>query len=425
MQSATTPIHISPAARLVQPGLMEALHAAGSGRASNDGPSGLEVVSGDDPPRGETWVRLSHAVEPCLTTHARQRATATHPAFDLAFDTPDLRFAAAILAQLARGETVPTAADPNSVALNRLARRVASSPVTVMINGPTGSGKEVLARHIHASSGRRNGPLVAVNCAALPEAMLEALLFGHERGAFTGAAGAAKGLFRAAEGGTLLLDEVTELPIGLQAKLLRALQEREVLPIGATMPQKIDVRIIAAANRDLVAEVSAGRFRADLYYRLAVFPLTTTALVTRPADIVPLAAALWLKFGGQAWPTPAALEALEGHSWPGNVRELANVLQRALVLSDGVRIHRRDIVFDTQPNAADPPLSLGCHVRAREFAVIRSTLADCAGRRGDTARRLGISERTLRYKMAAMSMLGLMPGSGSSGQGAATALTLQ
>jgi two-component system response regulator FlrC len=234
--------------------------------------------------------------------------------------------------------------------------------------------------------------------------MLEALLFGHERGAFTGAQAGSKGLMRAAHGGTLLLDEIAELPLGCQAKLLRALQEREVLAIGATTAARIDVRVVATANRDLVAEVGAGRFRADLFYRLAVFPLTTTALAERPADLLPITALLLLRRAGPTlpWPTEAALAKLASHSWPGNVRELGNVLERALVYADGDRIDATHIVFDAAPAAAATPVPLGEQVRAREFEAIRRTLDDCDGRRIDAAQRLGISERTLRYKLAAM-----------------------
>jgi two-component system response regulator FlrC len=298
----------------------------------------------------------------------------------------------------------PAAADPASLALIALAERVALREVTVLIGGPTGTGKEGLARLIHSSSPRRDAPFVAVNCAALPEAMLEALLFGHERGAFTGAQASAKGLLRAAHGGTLLLDEIAELPLGSQAKLLRALQEREVLAIGASTAVQIDVRVVATANRDLAAEVAAGRFRDDLYYRLAVFPLATTRLAARPADIVPITAALLLRLAGANPPRPtaAALARLTAHDWPGNVRELGNVLERALVHADGPRIEAHDIVFDAGPQPVEPARPLPMQVREREHDMIRRTLDGCAGRRIDAARHLGISERTLRYKLAAM-----------------------
>ena len=239
--------------------------------------------------------------------------------------------------------------------------------------------------------------------------MLEAMLFGHTKGSFTGASSGGQGFFRAANGGTLLLDEIAEMPLPLQAKLLRALQEREVVPIGATEPEKIDVRVIACANRDLQAEVAEGRFRADLYYRLSVFPLTTRALAERPADIAALATAMLVRHGGNRaqlpWLSSDALAKLEGHDWPGNVRELENVIQRALLLSAGERIEAGDIIFDRP--AARPVVAndegngrLSNIVQMHEFQAIRETLAACNGSRIETARRLGISERTLRYRLA-------------------------
>ncbi len=256
------------------------------------------------------------------------------------------------------------AAAPTTGALVDLALRVARSDVTVFVNGPTGSGKEVLARTIHLGSRRAAGPFVAINCAAIPENMLEAMLFGHEKGAFTGANVANRGLIRAAEGGTLLLDEISEMPLGLQAKLLRVIQERQVSPLGASADVGVDIRIIATSNRDMAAEVRSGRFREDLFYRLNVFPLQTHPLNLRREDIAPLAVALLRRHAGAVVPplfAPDALALLCTHDWPGNVRELENVVQRALVLADEPTIRASDIVFDVgrgMPPTAAPVLAL-------------------------------------------------------------------
>ncbi|HEY1145308.1 MAG TPA: sigma 54-interacting transcriptional regulator, partial [Allosphingosinicella sp.] len=249
---------------------------------------------------------------------------------------------------------------------------------------------------------------VAVNCAALPATMLEAMLFGHRKGSFTGASSDGEGLFRAANGGTLLLDEVAEMPIALQAKLLRALQEKEVLPVGAVRAEPIDVRVIACANRDLAVEVSEGRFRSDLYWRLNVMPVRLQPLRARRLDIPAIAAAMILRHtpvgAPVAWPTRAAVERLARHSWPGNARELDNVLQRALLLRTGERVEVADLHIEADPTAqpVGEVIRLADAGRSAEENVIRAALAATGGHRLRAAERLGISERTLRYRLAGM-----------------------
>ncbi len=237
-----------------------------------------------------------------------------------------------------------------SLTLKNLAKKVASTDVTVFINGPTGTGKEVVANYIHDNSSRSQKPFVAVNCAAIPENMLEAILFGHEKGSFTGASNANKGIFRAADNGTLLLDEISEMPLSLQAKLLRVLQERKVTPVGGTRDIDINVRIVATTNRNMIEEVKNNKFREDLYYRLNVFPIRTCDLSKRVEDIIPIAVSMIKKNcqGNLKFPyiDNNAQQSLINHSWLGNVRELENVILRALVLSNNENINKDHILVE-------------------------------------------------------------------------------
>ena len=320
----------------------------------------------------------------------------------------------------------PIAFEPASTQLLELAARVARSDSTVLISGESGTGKEVLARYIHQQSSRAKKTFIAINCAAIPDNMLEATLFGHEKGSFTGAIAAQAGKFEQADGGTLLLDEISEMPLGLQAKLLRVLQEREVERVGARKPIQLDIRVIATTNRDLAGEVAAGRFREDLFYRLSVFPLAWRPLRERPADILPLAERLLNNHvkkmkHAQARLSPQAQACLVSYPWPGNVRELDNAIQRALILQQGGLIQPQDFCLATGngvaplPSLAPAPLvaeaesagALGDDLRRREFQMIIDTLRAERGRRKEAAERLGISPRTLRYKLAQMRDAGM------------------
>ena len=239
--------------------------------------------------------------------------------------------------------------DSKTYALIKMAKKVAQTDVTVFIYGPTGTGKEVISNFIHQNSERSEKPFVAINCAAIPDNMLEAMLFGHEKGAFTGASSANKGIFRAADTGTLLLDEISEMPISLQAKLLRVLQEKKVTPIGGQRDIDVDVRVIATTNRNMIEEVKEKKFREDLYYRLNVFPIETCNLSERPNDIIPISIALLKRHSGITklpFITNKARQLLKDYKWPGNVRELENVLQRAIVLCDQGIIDEKDIMMD-------------------------------------------------------------------------------
>ena len=243
--------------------------------------------------------------------------------------------------------------DPKTYSLVKMAEKVAKTDVTVFIHGPTGTGKEVISNFIHKNSVRSEKPFVAINCAAIPENMLEAMLFGHEKGAFTGASSANKGIFRAADTGTLLLDEISEMPLSLQAKLLRVLQEKKVTPIGGQRDIDVDVRVIATTNRNMIDEVKEKKFREDLYYRLNVFPIETLHLSERTDDIIPISIALLKRhteIGKLPFITDKAKKILTSYNWPGNVRELENVLQRAIVLSDDKIIDESHIMDDVSCN---------------------------------------------------------------------------
>jgi len=309
----------------------------------------------------------------------------------------------------------PIVADKHSLELLVLAKKVATTEASVMVLGPSGSGKEVLAQYVHYNSTRASKPFVAINCAAIPENMLEATLFGYEKGAFTGAIQACPGKFEQAQGGTILLDEITEMDLALQAKILRVLQEREVERLGGRKTIKLDVRVIATSNRNLKEAVKMGDFREDLYYRLNVFPLTWLPLCERVDDILVLANFLVVRHSQKNASdtpdfTPAARSKLNAYQWPGNVRELDNVIQRALILQTDNVIDASDLMienFDTS-NVIEPETvkstddKLGSELKLQEHQIILDTLQACKGSRKEVAERLGISPRTLRYKIARM-----------------------
>lgn len=318
----------------------------------------------------------------------------------------------------------PVAEAPGSRALLKLAKQVADSEATVLVSGESGTGKEVLARYIHQNSPRKDGPFVAINCAAIPENMLEATLFGYEKGAFTGAYNSMPGKFEQAEGGTLLLDEISEMDIGLQAKLLRVLQEREVERLGGRKTIKLNVRVVATTNRDLIEYVNENKFREDLYYRLSVFPLQWKSLRDRPQDIIPIAERLLSKHCKKQGKNAiilddSARQKLVAYSWPGNVRELDNVIQRALIIQSGHQITAGDIVLtmdgvktDDKSSPADHTIQdidnddLGNSLKQREYTLILDALKNEKSKKM-AAEKLGISPRTLRYKMAKMREQGI------------------
>lgn len=322
----------------------------------------------------------------------------------------------------------PIAVAPSSTRLLQLAKRAAASDSTLLIVGESGSGKEVLARYVHQHSSRADEAFVAVNCAAIPENMLESILFGHEKGAYTGAYASAPGKFELANGGTLLLDEISEMDLGLQAKLLRVLQEREVERLGGRKTIALDVRVIATSNRNLMQEVQAGNFREDLFYRLNILPLQWAPLRERPEDILPLAQRLLQRHAqkqnrGGVWLDESAKHNLLSYPWPGNVRELDNIMQRALILQSGTTISAQDLGLDFGQQAEQPSARafngqpgieapndtdantntvgrFGKDLKQREFDIILDALRQECGSRKQTAKRLGLSPRTLRYKIA-------------------------
>ncbi len=350
---------------------------------------------------------------------------------------PDAELIAAVLQAVTEESHNIIAGDPAMKAVIDMAEKVAPSAASVLITGESGTGKEVLARHIHRKSNRSSGNFVAVNCAAIPDNLLESELFGHEKGAFTGAVARRLGKFEEANGGTLLLDEMSEMDMRLQAKLLRALQEREIDRVGGNQPIKVDVRIIATSNRNMEEEVRNKRFREDLYFRLNVMSIRIPTLKERPLDIKPLSeffAAKFAEANGLAAKTisPAAMQALQSHHWRGNVRELENTMHRAVLMSSTDTIEAEAVTLTGQSlnsslasggmantaqaimNAGAPGGSLvGKTVADVERDLIIDTLQHCLGNRTHAATILGISIRTLRNKLKEYTDKGLnvpMPG---------------
>jgi two-component system, response regulator FlrC len=312
--------------------------------------------------------------------------------------------------------------DPQSAQIFSLACRVAASTIPVLITGPTGSGKEILAKVIHEASPQSSGGFIAVNCAAIPATLAESLFFGHEKGTFTGAGTGTTGYFEQANNGTLFLDEIGEMPIDLQPKILRALQEKKITRLGGTREISVNVRIVAATNVNLLEEAKKHRFREDLYYRLSAFKFNMPPLSRRPLDIRPLAYLMIQKYDTEGLDTEisqGAMDKLLSHAWPGNIRELENVIARALILRQSTNIEQHDIVFDEYPpsdtNGFDtvrdrngntrligstdtPSTNLPESIQHVELSSILSAL-NLSGSRADAAKRLGISQRTLRHKL--------------------------
>ncbi|GAB6069758.1 sigma-54 dependent transcriptional regulator [Thiomicrorhabdus hydrogeniphila] len=333
-------------------------------------------------------------------------------------------------------------ADPATQQLKTMSKKVAESEASVLISGESGTGKEVLARYIHVQSPRAKQPFVAINCAAIPESMLEAMLFGYEKGSFTGAAKSMPGKFEQAQNGTIFLDEIGEMKPDLQAKILRVLQEREVERIGSTKPVKLDVRVLSASNINMKKAIASGDFREDLFYRLNVFPMHLPPLRERPRDIAAIAERLIQRHCGASRVQPMisapAMKRLIQYTWPGNIRELDNVIQRALVMMSGDTIQAQNVMLDdgydslhslmnpeqnegeeqkesqpvdghqnTEENKEFKPLELPMDLKARETEMILETLRQNSGHRQKTAEALNISPRTLRYKIAKLKEQGV------------------
>lgn len=320
-------------------------------------------------------------------------------------------------------------AEPLMIQLKSMAKKVANSKATVMISGESGTGKEVLARFIHKNSNYSKGPFVAINCAAIPENMLEATLFGYEKGSFTGALKSMPGKFEQAQGGTIFLDEIGELKVDLQAKLLRVLQEFEVERIGSTKSISLDVRVLSASNIDMKKAIDQGSFREDLFYRLNVFPMKLLPLKERKKDIATIAERILQRHCGGARVEPMisapAMKMLLEYPWPGNIRELDNVIQRALVMMSGDTIQKNDILFDDdfsfsevepkedesnkvaeKKNSSNSDKN-SLDLKEREIKIILDTLKENDGHRQKTAEVLNLSPRTLRYKLAKFKEQGL------------------
>ena len=334
---------------------------------------------------------------------------APHPATDLRDGQHPTTWAPAVLSgqsttrrpvssvDAGRHVDVPTGTSPAWRDVITRATQVAATDATTCLQGESGTGKEVIARFIHERSPRRRGPFVAINCAALPEQLLESVLFGFERGAFTGAQQSKPGQIELAAGGVLFLDEVTEMSPAAQAKFLRVLQEREFLRLGGTRPVRVDVRVIAATNRDLDEAVALGEFRADLYYRLNVFDIRIPPLRERPDDILPLAAGFLREFAGATTElTRAAIEALRRHDWPGNVRELRNVLERALIVCDGGVIEAEHLSLRARK---DVPLASSTDLGTLEKTAVERAMREAGGNKVRAAKQLGISRMQLYTRL--------------------------